>query len=180
TATPSTTCRCWKRWTSRWPSTPTRAWPPSRASAAGACCISIDGIAVAGGVVMDELAGETTMSARDVIPSSLAEQIDSAAQAVEARVLAWRRDLHAHPELGNREFRTAAIVAALLREIGLDEVRTEVAHTGVVGLLKGALPGPVVALRADMDALPVTEAVDVPFASKLRTQWNNEEVGVMH
>ena len=120
------------------------------------------------------------MSARDVIPSSLAEQVDSAAQAVEARVLAWRRDLHQHPELGNREFRTAAIVAAHLREIGLDDVRTEVAHTGVIGLLKGALPGPTVALRADMDGLPVTEQVDVPFASKARTQWNGEEVGVMH
>jgi len=120
------------------------------------------------------------MSARDVSPSTLTEQIDSAAQAVEARVLAWRRDLHQHPELGNREFRTAGIVAAHLRELGLDEVRTEVAHTGVVGLLKGALPGPVVALRADMDALPVTEAVDLPFASKVRTQWNGEEVGVMH
>ena len=77
------------------------------------------------------------MSARDVIPSSLAEHIDRAAQAVEARVLAWRRDLHQHPELGNREFRTAGIVAAHLRELGLDEVRTEVAHTGVVGLLQG-------------------------------------------
>jgi len=120
------------------------------------------------------------MSARDVSPSTLTEQIDSAAQAVEARVLAWRRDLHQHPELGNREFRTAGIVAAHLRELGLDEVRTEVAHTGVVGLLRGALPGPVVALRADMDALPVTEAVDLPFASKVRTQWNGEEVGVMH
>lgn len=120
------------------------------------------------------------MSARDVSPSSLTEQIDLAAQAVEARVMAWRRDLHQHPELGNREFRTAAIVAAHLRELGLDEVRTEVAHTGVVGLLKGALSGPVVALRADMDALPVTEALDLPFASKVRTQWNGGEVGVMH
>ncbi|MEO7391863.1 MAG: amidohydrolase [Ramlibacter sp.] len=120
------------------------------------------------------------MSARDVIPSSVAEQIDTAAQSVEASVLTWRRDLHQHPELGNREFRTAAIVAAHLQQLGLDDVRTEVAHTGVVGVLKGALPGPTVALRADMDGLPVTEEADVPFASRVRTMWNGEEVGVMH
>src|SRR5258706_16088093 len=103
--------------------------------------------------------------------TSLAERIDAAAERLEAQVIAWRRDLHQPPELGNREFRTAAIVAAHLRELGFDEVRTEVAHTGVVGLLKGALPGPVVALRADMDALPVTEEVDMPFASKQHTTW---------
>ena len=120
------------------------------------------------------------MSARDVIPSSLADRIDAAAQAIEGSVIAWRRDLHANPELGNREFRTAGIVADHLRKLALDDVRTGVAHTGVVGVLKGALPGPVVALRADMDGLPVTESADVPFASKVRTQWNNEEVGVMH
>jgi amidohydrolase len=107
-------------------------------------------------------------------------QIDAAAAGVEARVIAWRRDLHEHPELGNREFRTARIVQEHLQQLGLDEVRTAVAHTGVVGLLKGAHPGPTVALRADMDALPVTEAVDLPFASKVRTTWNGEEVGVMH
>ena len=115
-----------------------------------------------------------------VIASPLAAAIDRAADAVEAQVIAWRRDLHAHPELGNREFRTAAIVAAHLESLGFDAIRTGVAHTGVVGLLKGALPGPVVALRADMDALPVTEEVDVPFASKARAQWNGDEVGVMH
>ncbi len=115
-----------------------------------------------------------------VSASSIAHSIDAAARAVEPQVISWRRDIHQHPELGNREFRTAGIVAAHLRALGLDSVRTEVAHTGVVGVLKGALPGPVVALRADMDALPVTEQVDVPFASKARTTWNNEEVGVMH
>jgi amidohydrolase len=115
-----------------------------------------------------------------VVASSLAAQIDVAAHAIEARVIAWRRDFHEHPELGNREFRTAALVAEHLRRLGLDEVRTEVARTGVVGLLKGALPGPVVALRADMDALPVTEEVDLPFASKSRATWNGESVGVMH
>ncbi len=113
-------------------------------------------------------------------PSSLAALIDAAAPQIEAQLLAWRRDLHQHPELGNREFRTAGIVAEHLRALGLDEVRTGVAHTGVVGLLKGGLPGPVVALRADMDGLPVTEEVDLPFASKARGQWNGDEVGVMH
>jgi amidohydrolase len=112
--------------------------------------------------------------------SSIAELIDAAALQAETQVIAWRRDFHANPELGNREFRTADIVAKHLRSLGLDEVRTEVAHTGVVGLLKGALPGPVVALRADMDALPVAEEVDVPFASKVKAMWNGESVGVMH
>ena len=115
-----------------------------------------------------------------VTASLLAARIDLAATAIEEQVIAWRRDLHQHPELGNREFRTAAIVADHLRTLGLDEVRTGVAHTGVVGLLKGGLPGPVVALRADMDALPVTEEVDMPFASRVRSTWNGESVGVMH
>ncbi|HTP70938.1 MAG TPA: amidohydrolase [Burkholderiaceae bacterium] len=113
-------------------------------------------------------------------PATLTERVDQAAQAVEARVIAWRRDFHQHPELGNRETRTAAIVAEHLKSLGFDEVKTGVAHTGVVGLLKGKLPGKVVALRADMDALPVTEEVDVPFASKVHTVWNGEDVGVMH
>jgi len=113
-------------------------------------------------------------------PAELGRLIDDAARAVEQRVIAWRRDFHQHPELGNRETRTAAIVADHLRSLGFDEVKTGVAHTGVVGLLKGGRPGLVVALRADMDALPVTEDVDVPFASKERTVWNGEDVGVMH
>ena len=120
------------------------------------------------------------MSQAPVAASSLAAQIDTAAHAIEARLIAWRRDFHAHPELGNREFRTAGIVADHLRALGLDEVRTGVAHTGVVGLLIGALPGPVVALRADMDALPVAEEVDLPFASKVKADWNGAQVGVMH
>ena len=106
-------------------------------------------------------------------------RLDALASAFEAKVIAWRRDIHAHPELGNREFRTAELVARHLRALGL-EVRTGVAHTGVVALLRGGKPGPVVALRADMDALPVTEEVDVPFASKVRTQWAGKETGVMH
>lgn len=109
----------------------------------------------------------------------LGEQIDRLAAQVEGQVIAWRRDIHEHPELSNREVRTAGVVADHLSKLGLD-VRTEVAHTGVVGVLRGGKPGPVVALRADMDALPVTEAVDLPFASKVRTLYNGEEVGVMH
>ena len=120
------------------------------------------------------------MSARDVSPSSLTDSINAAAKAVEARVVAWRRDLHEHPELGNREFRTAGIVADHLRKLGLDEVRTGVAYTGVVGLLKGGKPGPVVALRADMDGLPVTEETGLPFASKVTTTFNGQTTGVMH
>lgn len=112
-------------------------------------------------------------------PAPLATAIDTAITATLPSLIAWRRDLHAHPELGNREFRTAGIVAEHLRGLGLS-VQTGIAHTGVVALLEGALPGPVVALRADMDGLPVEERVDLPFASKVRTQWNGEDVGVMH
>ena len=105
--------------------------------------------------------------------------IGEAAARLEAKVIAWRRDLHAHPELGNRELRTSKLVADHLRALGI-EVKEKVAHTGVVGLLKGGKPGPVVALRADMDALPVKEEVDVPFASKVTTQWSGMQCGVMH
>lgn len=108
-----------------------------------------------------------------------ASRIDDAAKRVEATVIATRRDIHQHPELGNRETRTAALVAERLRALGI-ETRTGIAHTGVIGILKGGKPGRVVALRADMDALPVSEQVDVPFASKVRTTYNGEEVGVMH
>lgn len=110
----------------------------------------------------------------------LTAEIDRDVAGVEDQVIAWRRDIHQNPELGNREFRTSKLVADHLRSLGLDSVKTEVAHTGVVGILRGAKPGPTVALRADMDALPVTEAVDLPFASKVRTTYNGAEVGVMH
>ncbi len=99
--------------------------------------------------------------------------------AVESKVINWRRDLHAHPELSNREFRTSKIIAQHLKSLGM-EVKTGVAHTGVVGFLKGDLPGPTIALRADMDALPVTEQVDLEFASKEQAQYRGETVGVMH
>ena len=120
-------------------------------------------------------AGNTAESPR----VALRDEIEARAASIEARVIDWRRDLHAHPELSNREFRTAGIVADHLRKLGL-EVRTEVAHTGVVGVLRGADPGPVVALRADMDALPVTEESELPFASSVRSSYEGREVGVMH
>ncbi len=102
-----------------------------------------------------------------------------AANKIEQKVIDWRRDFHANPELGNREFRTADIVAKHLRSLNI-EVTTGVGKTGVVGILKGGLPGPVIALRADMDALPITERVNIPFASKIKTTYNGAETGVMH
>ncbi|WP_370678496.1 amidohydrolase [Comamonas sp. GB3 AK4-5] len=114
-------------------------------------------------------------------PAALAlqAQIDERAKAIESKLIAWRRDIHQHPEMGNLETRTAALVAEHLRQLGM-EVKTGVAVTGVVGLLKGGQPGPVVALRADMDALPVKENVDIPFASKAKGVYLGKEVDVMH
>lgn len=107
------------------------------------------------------------------------QDIDTRVAAVTYKLIAWRRDIHQNPELGNRETRTSKLVADHLRALGI-EVQTGVATTGVVGLLKGALPGPVVALRADMDALPVTEMVDLPFASRVKSTYEGNPVGVMH
>ena len=112
-------------------------------------------------------------------PPDLHAEIDRLSRQVEPQVVKHRRHLHQNPELSNREFETAKFVAARLRELGL-EVQTGVAHTGVVAVLKGGLPGPVVALRADMDALPVVEEVDLPFASKVRSTYDGKDVGVMH
>lgn len=109
----------------------------------------------------------------------LQSRIEFDAREIEQRMIAWRRDFHQFPELSNREFRTAEKVAAHLKSLGL-EVQTGVAHTGVVGLLRTGKPGPVIALRADMDALPVTERNSLPFASKERTVFNGQETGVMH
>jgi amidohydrolase len=105
--------------------------------------------------------------------------IDAAADKIEPKTIAWRRDFHEHPELGNREFRTAKIIADHLRSLGI-EVKEGVGKTGVVGILRGSRPGPVIGLRADMDALPLVERVPLPFASKVRTTYNGQEVGVMH
>ena len=105
--------------------------------------------------------------------------IRQAVDRIEPKCIAWRRDLHQNPELSNRETRTASIIAAHLRSLGL-EVKENVAKTGVVGILRGGKPGPVIGLRADMDALPVEERSPLPFASKVRTTFNGQEVGVMH
>ncbi len=113
------------------------------------------------------------------VSTALDQRIDEAAKRVEPKVIDCRRDIHQHPELGNREFRTSKLVAERLRQLGI-EVKTPIAHTGVIGLLRGGKPGRVVALRADMDALPVVEQVDVPFKSTVRTTYNGQEVGVMH
>jgi amidohydrolase len=111
--------------------------------------------------------------------STLRTEVSKKALSIEKKVIAWRRDLHEHPELSNREHRTAEIIAKHLTGLGI-EVKTGVAKTGVVGVLKGGKPGPVVALRADMDGLPVTERVDLPFASKVKSTYNGQTVGVMH
>jgi amidohydrolase len=110
---------------------------------------------------------------------ALNARIAQLAQAEEAKVIAWRRDFHEHPELGNEEICTAGIVAAHLKKLGL-EVQTGVARTGVVAILRGGKPGPVVALRADMDALPVTETTGLAFASTVKTTYLGQPVGVMH
>ena len=110
----------------------------------------------------------------------LKAKMDKMALAIEPKVVAWRRDLHQNPELSNREFKTAEKVAAHLRSLKFDEVKTGVAKTGVIGILKGGKPGPTVALRADMDGLPVTERVDLPFKSVVKTTYNNQATGVMH
>ncbi|MCU0392476.1 MAG: amidohydrolase [Thermoflexibacter sp.] len=111
--------------------------------------------------------------------NKLAKRIEGMAQEIEPKVIQWRRQFHQFPELSNREFKTAEKVAEHLRNLGL-KVQVNVAKTGVIGLLEGGKPGPVVALRADMDALPVVERVDLPFASKEKSTYNGQSVGVMH
>ncbi|MBC7874644.1 MAG: amidohydrolase, partial [Ferruginibacter sp.] len=109
----------------------------------------------------------------------LKEKAAAAAGKIESKCIAWRRDFHQNPELGNRETRTAKIIAAHLKKLGI-ETTEGIAKTGVVGILKGGKPGPCIALRADIDALPVAERVDIPYASKQKTTYNGQEVGVMH
>ncbi|MEX2593868.1 MAG: amidohydrolase [Anditalea sp.] len=111
--------------------------------------------------------------------ANLKPVLDKEAKEIEQKVIEWRRDFHQHPELGNEEVRTAGIIAAHLKSLGM-EVQEGVAVTGVVGILKGGKSGPTVALRADMDALPVTERTDVPFKSTVKTTYNGQETGVMH
>lgn len=109
----------------------------------------------------------------------IASVIDQRSKGIKDSVISWRRHLHQFPELSNREFKTAAFVTDRLKALGL-EVRTGVAKTGVIAILKGGKPGPVIALRADMDALPVTERVKIPYASKVTADYNGQQVGVMH
>jgi amidohydrolase len=116
--------------------------------------------------------------AQSIVPD-LEKEIRQRAAQIEAKLIAWRRDIHEHPELGEQETRTAALVAAHLSALGL-EVKTGVAQTGVVALLKGGKPGPVVALRADMDALPVKEPEGLPFASHARSKYLGRDIDVMH
>ncbi|WKD50239.1 amidohydrolase [Microbulbifer spongiae] len=120
--------------------------------------------------------GASLLAAHAIAAGSDPQQL---LQQTESRVIEWRRHLHRNPELGNREFETAKYIEQHLQSLGM-ETESGVAHTGVIGLLKGSRPGPTVALRADMDALPVTERTDVPFASKVRSTYQGREVGVMH
>ena len=114
-----------------------------------------------------------------VSDNPLHKLIDKKADEIESKVLEWRRHIHQNPELSNREFKTAEMVAAYLKELGI-EVQTGIAKTGVKGILRGGKPGPVVALRADMDALPVKERVDLPFKSQAKGMYRGQEVDVMH
>jgi amidohydrolase len=125
------------------------------------------------------LCAASVLAASAVLADADQAALDAAVRAVEPQVIAWRRDFHAHPELSNRETRTAEIVAKQLRALGL-EVKTGLGLTGVAAVLRGAQPGPTIGLRADMDALPVTEQVDVPFKSTVTTEFRGETVGVMH
>lgn len=113
------------------------------------------------------------------VKAQLPKDLVEAIRKIEPRCIEWRHHLHQNPELGNREFNTAKLVADHLRSLGM-EVQENVAHTGVVGVLKGGKPGPCIALRADMDALPVTERVNLPWTSKVRSTYDGQEVGVMH
>ena len=125
------------------------------------------------------IAASLLMSATPARSDGLTDRIEDGLKAEASSIIGWRRDLHQNPELSNREFRTSKLVAEHLRKLGLT-VETGIAHTGVIGLLKGGKPGPTIALRADMDALPVTEQVDLPFRSHATAQYRGETVGVMH
>lgn len=118
-------------------------------------------------------------SARAADSSALEAEVRTRTAAVESQLIAWRHDIHQHPELGDQEVRTAKLVADHLRSLGI-EVQTDVARHGVVGILRGAQPGPVVALRADMDALPIKEPAGLPFASTAKGNYQGKEVDVMH
>ena len=124
--------------------------------------------------------GPAVVQAPITLDADARATIDKMADALEAKVIQWRRQMHEFPELSNREFKTGEMIADHLEALGSIEVTRNFAKTGVKGVLKGGKPGPVVALRADMDALPVTERVDLPFASKVKATYNGVESGVMH
>lgn len=121
----------------------------------------------------------TPILAQNSSTSDWPQYIDQKTESLYDKIVEWRRDIHENPELSNREFETAEKIAEHLRSLGID-VETGVAHTGVIGVLRGGQPGPVVGLRADMDALPVKERTDVPFASNAISEYMGEEVPVMH
>ena len=113
------------------------------------------------------------------LSADLTSNLNNNLDLLMEKVIEWRHDIHEHPELGNREFRTSKKIEEHLRSLGM-QIETKIAYTGLVGMLEGDLPGPTIALRADMDALPVEEKTGLPFASKVRTTYLGNEVGVMH
>src|SRR4030095_3427751 len=119
------------------------------------------------------------LSAQKKTNTDQTDKINTAADKIESKCIAWRRDIHEHPELGNNEYRTAKLIADHLRSLGI-EVKEGIGKTGVVGVLKGAKPGPCIGLRAEMDGLPIVERVNLPFASKVKSKYSGNEVGVMH
>lgn len=131
------------------------------------------------GALMAGVLAPAAAAQRSVNAAPMRAEIERRMTAVMPKVVSWRRDIHEHPELSGDEVRTAALVAAHLKSLGM-EVTSGVGGHGVVGLLRGGKPGPVVALRADMDALPVAELVDVPFRSKVKSTYRGQAVGVMH
>lgn len=142
-------------------------------------CISCICLMIATNLTTTAQSRATKTASNGAVHTKREQRIVQLADELESKLIGWRRDFHEHPELSNREFRTASIVANHLRSLGMT-VDTAVARTGVVGILKGNKPGPVIALRADMDGLPVTERAKVPFASKVTATFNGNETGVMH
>ena len=114
-----------------------------------------------------------------LISDDLKEKLETDLDPLMKKVIAWRHNIHQFPELGNREYKTSKKVIQHLESLGI-EVESKIAYTGVVGFIKGGKPGPTIALRADMDALPVTEKTGLPYASKQRTKYLGQDVGVMH
>ncbi len=150
----------------------------SALSAARWCAVRSSALVLSAGIALTLIPSHSA-NAQRASTSRYQAEIARRTTAALDQVVAWRRDFHEHPELSGSEVRTAGIVAKELQALGL-EVRTGVGGTGIVGVLRGGKPGPTVALRADMDGLPVTELVDIPFRSKVRATYNGQEVGVMH